>query len=249
MKSVHEIHWHRILAEGAVIVASILAAFWIDAWWDESQQREREVIVLRTLLGDVQEMRARVDGDRRYNEAILESSTILLRAATGAEHDLTPEDIDRLIRDIVWFNAASRWESVSIDLIVSAGDLARFSNVILVQKLGLLHRRLERVRQTYRLDEAFYRDKMTPFLGANANLPQIFSGLEHAPGLPDLSYDFPDIDVANADDHSGLLSNTEFQGLLTAKIDLQIEILVRALGGLGDHLDEIVLLLEDEIDK
>ncbi|NNL55262.1 MAG: hypothetical protein HKP32_08935, partial [Woeseia sp.] len=48
-----EIRWRGILVESLAIVASILLAFWIDAWWAESQQREREAIVLQTLLSDL----------------------------------------------------------------------------------------------------------------------------------------------------------------------------------------------------
>lgn len=36
MKQSRSIPWPRIFAEGTIIVASILLAFWIDAWWDGS---------------------------------------------------------------------------------------------------------------------------------------------------------------------------------------------------------------------
>ena len=46
MKLVQNIHWPRILAEGAVIVISILLAFWIDAWWDRQQDAAQEKVLL-----------------------------------------------------------------------------------------------------------------------------------------------------------------------------------------------------------
>lgn len=45
--------WSRILAEGVVIVVSILLAFAIDAWWDRSQDRAREQAYLRLLETDL----------------------------------------------------------------------------------------------------------------------------------------------------------------------------------------------------
>jgi hypothetical protein len=41
------IPWSRFLTEGAVIVASILLAFWIDAWWDgrKDQLEEKEILI------------------------------------------------------------------------------------------------------------------------------------------------------------------------------------------------------------
>ena len=47
MPDSRDLQWKRIVAEGVAIVASILLAFWIDAWWDDRQIRveEREILV------------------------------------------------------------------------------------------------------------------------------------------------------------------------------------------------------------
>jgi hypothetical protein len=47
MTKTRTIPWPRILVEGTAIVASILLAFAIDAWWDEQKERadEREVLL------------------------------------------------------------------------------------------------------------------------------------------------------------------------------------------------------------
>ena len=68
-----QISWPRVLVAAAAIVASILLAFWIDAWWEEAQDREREVIILGALLDDLQYMRQQVDDQRLYNEGILKT--------------------------------------------------------------------------------------------------------------------------------------------------------------------------------
>lgn len=55
MESFRKIPWARVLAEGAVIVVSILMAFGIDAWWTGHQSRldERGLLEeLRTTLGE-----------------------------------------------------------------------------------------------------------------------------------------------------------------------------------------------------
>jgi hypothetical protein len=43
------IEWQRALTEGAVIVFSILLAFWIDAWWGQRVEDERVDSLLRAL--------------------------------------------------------------------------------------------------------------------------------------------------------------------------------------------------------
>ena len=50
--------WRRGVAEGCVIVASILLAFWIDAWWDSRQARELETEALSALAEEVAANRA-----------------------------------------------------------------------------------------------------------------------------------------------------------------------------------------------
>jgi hypothetical protein len=40
MTLVRNIHWPRIIAEGTVIVVSILLAFWIDAWWQGQVEKK-----------------------------------------------------------------------------------------------------------------------------------------------------------------------------------------------------------------
>jgi hypothetical protein len=48
------IQWSRLIAEGAVIVVSILLAFGVDAWWDARQERAREESYLGQLAEDLE---------------------------------------------------------------------------------------------------------------------------------------------------------------------------------------------------
>ena len=247
MNRSNNIQWGRLAAEGAAIVVSILLAFWIDAWWQTSQERERELVVLQALLDDLVSIRQRVDSQREYNEAILAATTSLLQAAAGGEQDIEQQDVDLQLRDIVWYNAPSTWYSATMDLLVSAGDLAALSNPKLVTSLASLHDRLGSATDRYEIDEDFYRETLIPFLRKNANLPQILAKIEHAPGMPDWTYAFPDIEIANARDHRNLLTNSEFQGLLAAKIDIEHDILNYSINSLGGDLDVVIAMLEAEL--
>ncbi len=51
----------RFASEAAVIVASILLAFWIDAWWDDRQARRTEAAVLQSIRGEAEENRLELD--------------------------------------------------------------------------------------------------------------------------------------------------------------------------------------------
>lgn len=65
--------WARLFIEGGVIVFSILLAFAIDAWWDERQEREREVQQL-----------ARVSAELKLNEDSFTAKLTDLRRAFAA---------------------------------------------------------------------------------------------------------------------------------------------------------------------
>jgi len=246
MVRTQNIQWGRLLAEGAAILVSILLAFWIDAWWQTSQERERELVVLQALLDDLIAIRQRVDNQREYNEAMLAATTSLLQASVSGR-DLEQEDTDALLRDVVWYNAPSTWYSATMDLLVSAGDLAALSNAELVTALASLHDRLGSASDRSGIDEVFYRETLIPFMQKRASLPQILSGIEHAPGMPDWSYDFPELEIATRRDHRDLLRDSEFQGLLAAKIDIVHDILQYSLGNLDDDLDEVILMLQSEL--
>jgi len=49
MRTTADINWPRMAAEGVAIVASILLAFGIDAWWQDRQTRFEEQQILRGL--------------------------------------------------------------------------------------------------------------------------------------------------------------------------------------------------------
>lgn len=71
------IEWNRLLVEGIVIVASILLAFAIDAWWDDRQERQAE---RRQLLSIAAELES--------NGARLQEKLDLLSVAEAAAREL-----------------------------------------------------------------------------------------------------------------------------------------------------------------
>jgi len=140
-----QIEWRRLLIEGIVIVASILLAFWIDAWWDSAQDRaeEREILgLLRAEFEANQKVLARTAGIHRLNlgamrEIISASETdmsvhdeylgSLFLQAAGTPHynpatgalaaTISSGKID-LVRNIELRNRLAGWNSVVSDLIL-----------------------------------------------------------------------------------------------------------------------------------
>jgi len=241
------INW--LFLEGVAIVISILLAFWIDAWWGERQQRDDERVVLQSLLDDLRQKKVTLAADRRHREAVLESTTKLLRAATDADHRLSNDEIDSLIGGISWYEGESAWESAPLNSLMMGGSSSLVSNVMLLQKLSSLHVSITRLRYDYRNEERFHHNILIPYLIYNANLAQINMSIEHEPGDPEMRYFFPEIKISTPRNHSELLSRAEFQSLLAAKIDLYGDLFRPGYLSVEEPLDEAIALLEVELTR
>ncbi len=170
MNTERKIPWPRIAVEGVAIVASILLAFSIDAWWGDRQQREAEQVVLQALLDDLQVKQVLLADMNLFSNAIFKSAETLLRVAAGAEQKPSEDTINRLIIDTWWVSSEALWDSAPLNLLVAGGNLSLVSNPRLVQELAALQVAIERVKFHYRNDAGFHETVMTPFLIANANM-------------------------------------------------------------------------------
>lgn len=145
MSNTQIIPWTRISVEVAAIVASILLAFSIDAWWDRVQDRaeEREILsLLRAEFEANQKVLARTAGIHRLNLSAMreiisasekdipvhdESLDSLFLQAAGTPHynpatgalaaTISSGRID-LVRNIELRNRLAGWNSVVSDLML-----------------------------------------------------------------------------------------------------------------------------------
>ena len=249
MDASRNIPWPRIALEGVVIVASILLAFAIDAWWDAEQREDAEQAALRTLLDDLQVKQVLLADMNRFNQAIVDAAETLLRVAAGTKQNPGEDAIDRLIADTWWVSNEALWDSAPLNLLVAGGNLSLVSNPELVQELAALQVAIGRLRYHYRNDGEFHNDVMTPFMIASANMAQISAAMEHRPGQPEITSAFPELGFDGRQLHSELLATVVFQNLLVAKIERCTDILNIGHPGVETHLIEVIQLIEAELDR
>lgn len=113
--------WLRIFAEGGVIVASILLAFAIDAWWDGRKDRAQEAAYLHMLASDARETLSNNAMFDARADSVDRAGARLVRAYY--EPSLPPRD-----SILAWFNTATNYWVVQPRLgtahaLVSTGDL------------------------------------------------------------------------------------------------------------------------------
>jgi hypothetical protein len=246
MTALKEYQWKRLAAEALAIIVSILFAFAIDAWWDDRKSSRDERILLQSLVEDLYDKKEMLVGDRIYNQAIARAVTGLLTEANSVDSTIGENAIDRMIGDTWWFNAESDWDSAPMTSLIG-GEIASVSNPALVQKLAELQVQMARIRNFYKIDEDFHHNTYTPFLVANAYMPQITGKTEHYPGRPDLEYEYPQFTLETTQNHSLLIRQKEFQNMMIAKLDRVQDILQNAYRYIDRDLDEAITLLNQEL--
>ncbi len=247
MTEPQRIPWKRIGVEAVAIVASILVAFALDAWWEDKQREKAEQVVLQTLLSDFRGKQVLLSDMNQFSEAIMEAVETLL-AASSTEATLSEDTIDRLIGDTWWVSNAAVWESAPLNQLIAGGDLSIISNPDLVQQLAELQVAIERVKYHSRSESEFHGSTMTPFMISHANMSQITASIVHRPGHPELTIESRKLGVSEGYRHSELLASVEFQNLLIAKMEHLSNILEVGHPGVSERLEEVIATLEDELD-
>jgi hypothetical protein len=83
--------WRRVLVEALVILASVLTAFAVDAWWDRGQARTLEAEIRASVIAEFRADSAALEVAIARNQASLATTTAFL--ISGAE-ELRPLKLD-----------------------------------------------------------------------------------------------------------------------------------------------------------
>ena len=230
MRSLRQIPWARVLGEGLIIVVSILLAFWIQAWWERSQDSERERHLLNALRDDLISMQAYRETRDPYADALVEAARRLLDISRSRESEGSIREVDRLLSELMYTVGGLDQGSHVLEMLFTGGELANISSSELRQVLVDLQFAFVEERDSA-VDEAnFMREQFYPYLVANGSLPQIWGADSGQPGDIDhvtSSTDYPvgreavqQVEV----DHRAMLSNQEFQNLLVRRIQVSLAV-------------------------
>lgn len=124
-KSAHRPSLYRLIAEGLVIVLSILLAFGIDAWWDSSREREREHAYLRQLANDLE---GTLENNAFFGARADSTDQVVARLAR-AYYAAQPPPVDSLEK---WWDEIGYWvvqpRLGTVQALVTTGDLTLIRN-------------------------------------------------------------------------------------------------------------------------
>ena len=95
--------WRRALLEGFVIVASILTAFALEAWWDERGEARTRDAIVAGLASDFEAAEADLNRVTEIHERALEAGARLIALADAGTVDADQAAIvDTLLSAVLW---------------------------------------------------------------------------------------------------------------------------------------------------
>ena len=240
--------------EAAAIVASILLAFAIDAWWDRVQQQRDARDQLVAILDDMHIAEEYVQKYRKMSLARQDSLRQLMDAASSENNQLSELPLDELLSDLCWFSEVHIMPEGSIEAIIASGNLGIIESEELRRKLSGWSSFLSYLREHISPDAHFYFNVWSPYLRENGDWNQIERtgrgmpghlesvwDVEKMPGLPYPKYSYGEFD------HSIFLKDQEFRNVLTQLWIVQQGLQV-AFAELDTALSQVMPLIENEIE-
>jgi hypothetical protein len=248
MTESQKIPWKRIGIEASAIVASILLAFAIDAWWDERREQEDVRRTLQAILEDFHASKEAVTWGRTASTARRQSIVKLIEVTNDSSSKLNDTALDRLLSDLGWFQDRMIINDGSLNSLIASGKIGAINNAELRGNLAGWSRNNDELRAMLSQDKKYLEDLWWPFIREHGYQPQIQRAVRHFPGHPtDTWIAFP-LEPSERFDHSILLSERRFHNVLAELWSVQNDMLL-AYDRADNWLDRSIELIEEELSK
>jgi len=248
MTETQDIPWKRLSVEAAAIVASILLAFAIDAWWDDKREQEELRGTLQAILNDFQASKEAVTWGRTTSTARRESIVNLFQATNDSSIQLSDTALDLLLSDLGWFEDQMIINDGSINSLFAGGKIGSINNDELRGNLAGWPRNIDELRGILSQDKKYLEDLWWPFIREHGYQPQILRAVRHVPGHPTSTWVTFPLEPSERFDHSVLLSDRRFHNVLAELWSVQNDMLV-AYDRADNWLDRSIELIEAELSK
>ena len=241
-----DISWIKLLAEGAAIVASILLAFAIDAWWSAQQDRADEAVIIAALKSEFSGIQSELANNQTQAYAMQDSARRLLDHSRNPTSEVSDEQIDFWLNDTTWSFGGG--DSPVIESLVLGGRLSLLSNRELRSLLVKWPPLIDYFSGNALRSRAFLDQHYLPYLRANASIAQIYAADDGQPGHPHRLYPYgSEIEGFTPISHRDLIQQREFQNLLIDRIAYLNEIIgYGSESETAEEIAEIMLILERE---
>lgn len=208
--------WRRVAVESATIVASILLAFAIQAWWESLQEADLKAQALVTLEEELTLLDTLLVWSDDNSKSVATGAVLLIQAA----HDPASTSAEAVSAAVVALAAKTTTDAslTSYDMLVNSGNLDVLSDPELTKHLVML-RTLMVVKDRVEARElAFVEGQLEPFVGEFVTLRSP-SGWYERWGVPP-----PEAEAATWDDLEAMLRDPQFLSLVHRRTSLRANV-------------------------
>lgn len=235
------------VVEMLVVVASILVAFGLDAWWQGRKDREEERMVLASVLEEMNDVRTSIEVQRSFHEAVSRSIIQLKESTASRSVEIHPDTLDRLLADICWWGGESNYGTGTLTSVITSGKLSLIQNRELRHRIGGWPRVVDDIVENERFEFDNFKNSWMPYLTETIYIPQLRRWFTSIPGKEDGPKVLSEVAVrSEPTDHRGILLDPEFANVLEYRLWAQEDILSDFVE-FESELDTIIFLIQQEL--
>ena len=212
-------------AEIAVVVAGVLIALALNAWWGARQQAREERRLLVALHDEFEANQERLAQILAFHADLRATATTLLDASTDPRRVLSADTVDQWLADMTWWSSYTALESTVLDAAVQDGQLALIQTDSLRHLLGRWRSEVASASAQSSQEFEHYSGTWLPMLRAEADLARISNAATTIPGST-TPYQADSMPVSpERVDHRPLIRSRAFRNVLVQKVWIEEDVL------------------------
>lgn len=227
----------RIAAESAAIVASILLAFSIDAWWQERTDRKAELVLLERLRADFVEMQSGLQLVEAEHRAARNACIYLLEVTIGGVLPATAE-VDRMIAIVFLTSRTFNPGTGSVASFISSDGAQLLRNQVLADKLLAWSSLVEELQEEEKNLQKGVAERWSPYLASRVSVGPYLATFDEMRGMP--------AQVSTPSTRAPLAVDSEFQNHVLDRFKWQ-QIALRDIEPVGIAIADVLALIEAEL--
>jgi len=230
-------------AEIVVVVAGVLIALALNAWWGARLEAREEQRLLTALFDEFTTNQERLGDLIAFHEDVKATTQTLLALSVEPPASLAADSVDRLLADATWWSSYTTLESTVLDAAIQDGQLDLIQTDSLRRLLSTWRSQVGSATAQAEQEFAHYSEVWLPLLRAEGDLGQISNRATAIPGT-ETPYQGESVPLpTRRTDHRPLVQNRTLRNALVQKLWIEDDVLYQ-YESLRALLDRVLVALE-----
>jgi hypothetical protein len=238
-----------LLLQAASVVASILLAFAIDAWWAERKAISEKDATLVSIKKEMSRNLEFVKLQCAFRQASLDNVNVLLTAAAAGHYNNKDQTLERRLAGLMWYSDLLLTKG-AVESLLTSGQAADIQDLELREELAEYPTYVEEMTHYGLRDQALSLNLMAPFLSRNTNLLALDNegNRQGRPGnngfLADPTLVIP---LSKPAEHGQVLKSPDFVGVMLQKRWMDADVRTDLCRRGSEYLNRIVRHIDEEL--